>query len=211
MAYDKVVDSTVLNAGLTQIAGAIRAKTGTGGTLAFPSGFVSAIESLSGGATEPYIEETYDANGQLIDAVMHGYTQIRSNAFSYCGMLVSVSGISAITSIGNYAFSQCSNLALTSLPAGITSIGNNAFNSCVKLALTSMPSGISSIGSYSFSNCTGLTTITFEGTPQSIDSHAFSGSTKLTTINVPWAEGAVAGAPWGATNATINYNYTPEG
>ena len=212
MAYDKVVDSTVLNAGLTQIAGAIRAKTGTGGTLAFPSGFVSAIEGLSGGsATEPYIEETYDANGQLIDAVMHGYTSIRPYAFQHCSVLVSVSGISAITSIGNYAFSQCSNLALTSLPAGITSIGNNAFNSCVKLALTSMPSGISSIGSYSFSNCTGLTTITFEGTPQSIDSHAFSGSTKLTTINVPWAEGAVAGAPWGATNATINYNYTPEG
>ena len=49
MAYDKVVDSTVLNAGLTQIAGAIRAKTGTGGTLAFPSGFVSAIEGLSVG------------------------------------------------------------------------------------------------------------------------------------------------------------------
>ena len=212
MAYDKVVDSTVLNAGLTQIAGAIRAKTGTGGTLAFPSGFVSAIEGLSGGgATEPYIEETYDANGQLIDAVMHGYTSIRPYAFQHCSVLVSVSGISAITSIGNYAFSQCSKLALTSLPAGITSIGNNAFNSCVKLALTSMPAGITSIGSYSFSNCTGLTTITFEGTPQSIDSHAFSGSTKLTTINVPWAEGAVAGAPWGATNATINYNYTPEG
>ena len=212
MAYDKVVDSTVLNAGLTQIAGAIRAKTGTGGTLAFPSGFVSAIEGLSGGsATEPYIEETYDQNGNLIDAVMHGYTSIRPYAFQHCSVLVSVSGISAITSIGNYAFSQCSKLALTSLPAGITSIGNNAFNSCVKLALTSMPAGITSIGSYSFSNCTGLTTITFEGTPQSIDSHAFSGSTKLTTINVPWAEGAVAGAPWGATNATINYNYTPEG
>ena len=212
MAYDKVVDSTVLNAGLTQIASAIRAKTGTGGTLAFPSGFVSAIEGLPGGsATEPYIEETYDANGQLIDAVMHGYTSIRPYAFQHCSVLVSVSGISAITSIGKYAFSQCSNLALTSLPAGITSIGNNAFNSCGKLALTSMPAGITSIGNYSFSNCTGLTTITFEGTPQSIDSHAFSGSTKLTTINVPWAEGAVAGAPWGATNATINYNYTPEG
>ena len=123
MAYDKVVDSTVLENGLTQIADAIREKTGTGGTLAFPSGFVSAIEGLSGGsATEPYIEETYDANGQLIDAVMHGYTQIRSNAFAYCGGLVSVSGISAITSIGNYSFSQCSRLTSTSFPAAPTSI-----------------------------------------------------------------------------------------
>lgn len=49
MAYDKAVDSAVLNAGLTQIANAIRAKTGAGGTLAFPSGFVSAIEGLSSG------------------------------------------------------------------------------------------------------------------------------------------------------------------
>ena len=235
MAYDKVVDSTVLNAGLTQIASAIRAKTGTGGTLTFPSGFVSAIEGLSGGgATEPYIEETYDANGQLIDAVMHGYTQIRSNAFAYCGGLVSVSGISAITSIGysafqnctnlaltslpagltsisNYTFQNCSNLALTSLPAGITSISSSAFRDCSNLALTSIPAGITSIGNYTFQNCIGLTTITFEGTPQSINSYAFSGCTNLTTINVPWAEGAVENAPWGATNATINYNYTPEG
>ena len=212
MAYDKVVDSTVLNAGLTQIAGAIRAKTGTGSTLTFPSGFVSAIEGLSGGgATEPYIEETYDQNGQLIDAVMHGYTQIRSNAFAYCGGLVSVSGISAITSIGYSAFQNCSNLALTSLPAGITSISSSAFRDCVNLALTSLPAGITSIGNYTFQNCTGLTTITFEGTPQSINSSAFSGCANLTTINVPWAEGAVENAPWGATNATINYNYTPEG
>ena len=235
MAYDKVVDSTVLNAGLTQIAGAIRAKTGTGGTLAFPSGFISAIEGLSGGgATEPYIEETYDQNGNLIDAVMHGYTQIRSNAFAYCGGLVSVSGISAITSISNNAFQNCNklaltslpagltsigysafqncnNLALTSLPAGITSISNNAFQSCNNLALTSLPAGITSIGYDAFRNCTGLTTITFEGTPTLIRSDAFHGCTNLTTINVPWAEGAVANAPWGATHATINYNYTPEG
>ena len=230
MAYDKVVDSTVLNARLTQIANAIRAKTGTGGTLAFPSGFVSAIEGLSGGsATEPYIEETYDANGQLIDAVMHGYTSIRPYAFQHCSVLVSVSGISAITSIGYSAFQNCSNLALTSLPAGLTSIGYSAFSNCnnlaltslpagltsianytfqncSNLALTSLPAGITSIGNYTFQNCIGLTTITFEGTPESINSSAFSGCTNLTTINVPWAEGAVANAPWGATNATIHYN-----
>jgi hypothetical protein len=39
---------------------------------------------------------------------------------------------------------------------------------------------------------------------------AFSGCANITTINVPWAEGAVENAPWGATNATINYNYTGE-
>ena len=29
---------------------------------------------------------------------------------------------------------------------------------------------------------------------------------EVKTVNVPWAEGAVASAPWGA--ATVNYNYT---
>ena len=235
MAYDKVVDSTVLNAGLTQIAGAIRAKTGTGGTLAFPSGFVSAIEGLSGGgATEPYIEETFDQYGNLIDAVMHGYTSIRPYAFYQCTNLALISLPAGITSIGKNAFYNCYELALTSLPAGITSIdssvfyncyelaltslpagltsiGNYTFRNCYKLALTSLPAGLTSIGNYTFQNCAGLTTITFEGTPQLINSSAFSGCTNITTINVPWAEGAIANAPWGATNATINYNYTPEG
>ena len=40
-----------------------------------------------------------------------------------------------------------------------------------------------------------------------MDSTAFTGCDKLTTINVPWSEGEVANAPWGATNAVINYDY----
>ena len=43
-----------------------------------------------------------------------------------------------------------------------------------------------------------------------IEDYAFKNCTALTTINVPWSEGEVASAPWGATNATINYNYTGE-
>lgn len=49
--------------------------------------------------------------------------------------------------------------------------------------------------------------ITFTSKPTRMDSNAFQTS-KSITINVPWAEGEVANAPWGATNATINYNYT---
>lgn len=94
------------------------------------------------------------------------------------------------------------------LPAGLTSIGAYAFNNCKNLALTSLPAGLTSINSYAFRECAGLTSITFEGTPTSISSTAFYNCTNLATINVPWAEGAVSGAPWGATNATINYNYT---
>ena len=208
-----------------------------------------------GGATEPYIEETYDSNGNLVNANLVGYTKVRGYQFYNCQYLSSINFSSEITSIGIYAFSgcenlileslpskitsigyqafydcknlaltslpsgitsiegraftNCRNLALTSLPSGITSIKNSAFSNCKNLALTSLPSGITSIESNAFSNCTGLTSITFEGTPNSIgiDNNVFAGCTNLTTINVPWKENEVANAPWGATNATINYNY----
>lgn len=47
MAIDKAVDSAVLDAGLTTIADAIRAKSGESGKLAFPDGYAEAIQNLS--------------------------------------------------------------------------------------------------------------------------------------------------------------------
>ena len=143
------------------------------------------ISRFPAGATKPYIEEIYNSDGQLIDAKMYGYKAIRDGAFS-----------------------DCTNLALTTLPSGITNIGVGAFSNCTSLALTTLPSGITNIGDGAFSNCSSLVSLTFEGTPESIGGSAFYGCSNLTTINVPWAEGAVANAPWGATNATITYGYT---
>lgn len=144
-------------------------------------------KSTSGGAgaTEPYIEETYDADGNLIDVKMYGYTKVR-----------------------DYVFADCTSLAHVSLPEGLTSIGNSAFSGCTSLTFTSLPESLTSIGYRTFADCTSLASITFKGTPTTISSMAFNGCTNLTDIKVPWAEGAVSGAPWGATNATITYNYT---
>lgn len=49
MAYDKLVDSTQLDADLTSVANAIRTKGGTSADLAFPADFVTAIGNISGG------------------------------------------------------------------------------------------------------------------------------------------------------------------
>ena len=49
MAVDKLVDSTQLNADLTSVANAIRTKGGTSAQLAFPSGFVSAVQAIPTG------------------------------------------------------------------------------------------------------------------------------------------------------------------
>lgn len=63
MPYDKVVDSTQLNADLTSVANAIRTKGGTSGSLAFPSGFVNAIGDIptGGGGDSVIIQGVYIA------------------------------------------------------------------------------------------------------------------------------------------------------
>ena len=145
---------------------------------------VNVAES-GGGATEPYVEETYDSDGNLIGAKLYGHTKLRYMMFYNCDQLAHISLPDEITSIGVYSFGGCLNLVLTHLPAGLTNIDYAAFDSCFSIE-----------------------SLTFAGTPTFIDTSAFQGCNNLKTINVPWAEGAVEGAPWGATNATINYNHT---
>ena len=60
MALDKLVDSSQLDANLTSIANAIRAKGGTSAQLAFPAEFVSAIQAIScGGGDLEYETGTF--------------------------------------------------------------------------------------------------------------------------------------------------------
>lgn len=167
---------------LTALANAIRSKTNSTDAMT-PNEMQAIIEGLKI-ANEPYIEEVYDSNNKLIEARLIGSTTLRP-----------------------YAFYDSTYLTLIELPAGLTSIGDYAFCDCNNLALTELPEGLTSIGNCAFQYCYGLSEITFKGTPTSIKSRAFAGCTNLTILNVPWSEGVVANAPWGATNATINYDY----
>lgn len=65
MALDKVVDSAVLDAGMTAVADAIRAKAGTTEPLAWPDGFKAAIEAISGGGGTGL---AYDMGEFVLDA-----------------------------------------------------------------------------------------------------------------------------------------------
>ena len=115
-----------------------------------------------------------------------------------------------VTEIGYLAFANCTNLTSITLPESVTSIGDSAFAQCTKLTAIRISKNVETIGSDPFSGCSKLTTVTFEGTPLSINNNAFLNSNPK-TINVPWSEGEVAGAPWHANNATINYGYVEEG
>ena len=166
-----------------------------------------ALTELPSGIIKIYRDTFYDCENLALTKLPSGVTSIGERAFRGCTSLALTELPSGVTTIERATFYNCENLALTELPSGVTFIGEYAFNGCERLALTELPSGVTSISQFAFYNCTALKTITFKGIPSTISAYAFSGCTNLTAINVPWAEGAVANAPWGADNATINYNH----
>lgn len=90
---------------------------------------------------------------------------------------------------------------------GVTGAGAVVFyNSYPNLTEVIFPSTLTSIGNFAFYKCTGLTSVTIPGATTTISANAFQLCSNLKDINCGFAEGEVANAPWGATNATIHYN-----
>ena len=108
------------------------------------------------------------------------------------------------------AIANCTNLVNVNFYEGLTTIGTSVFSNCTKISHLTIPSTVKSIGLSAFTGCTNLKSITFLGTPETIGTTFTSVVLPVSTqrVNCPWPEGAVAGAPWGATNASIFYNYT---
>ena len=182
----------------------------------------------SGGGDADSLEGCFE--GSATEANLPNITSLKKYAFYDYRNLVNIN-MPKVTSIGLYAFYYCQALELTELPSGLIEIGVNAFEQCRKMTITEIPSGVTTIPMNCFSTCTAIphmklhsgikslndscfqscsamSTVTFEGKPSSIASTAFRYCANIKTINVPWGSGEVSGAPWGATNATINYNYT---
>ena len=70
MALDKVVDSAALDAEMTSVANAIRAKTGNTDMLAWPNGFLAAIAEITGGGGAGL---AYDMGEFVLDADTKGF------------------------------------------------------------------------------------------------------------------------------------------
>ena len=152
-------------------------------------------------------------------------TTVGDSAFDECSKLTSVN-IPMATTLGTYAISYCTNLTSVNIPMA-TTVGDSAFRSCRKLTTVNAPN-ITTLGSYAFYSCeklttinahnitsitgesvfynTGLTEFKFMTKPTSIHHNAFS-SSNITNIYCCFGEGEVANAPWGATKATIHYNW----
>lgn len=144
-------------------------------------------------------------DGSSNELTLVNITRLRDNALETNTYITKID-LPNVEEIGINAFYYCRTLVEVSMPK-IKVIGRTAFSLCSGLIITRLPNTLQEIGDNAFQSCSSLTNITFNGTPSVLSTTAFNNCTNITVINVPWAEGAIAGAPWGASNATINYNY----
>jgi hypothetical protein len=176
--------------------------------------YASAVVNVAGESSDDnyYNEFLAMVDGGTSDlniVIPASVTKIREYAFYNMSKLKSIS-MDSVTDIEQYAFGYNSAVKITELPPNLVNIKNNAFYWATACTFTRIPASVKTIGNGAFIGIGSKTaTWTFEGTPDSIGDNALS--TLTGTINVPWAEGEVANAPWGATTATINYNYTGGG
>lgn len=133
---------------------------------------------------------------------------IGTAAFNFCTSLEKFDIPPLVTTLESQTFSNCVKLKKITGIERMTSIGANCFDSCVLLEGTVvLNEAISELGQYVFRNCFSLEKVIFLGTPTgTLNTNAFQNCPKLKDIYVPWSEGEVANAPWGATKATIHYN-----
>lgn len=133
-------------------------------------------------------------------------TSIGDSAFASCRNLASIVIPDSVTTIGVCAFMYCDSLKSVVIPDSVTAIEPATFINCPNLASVTIGNSVVYIGEGAFGCCTSLESLVIPSSVTSIDANAFVQIYNLKDIYVPWAEGAVADAPWGATNATIHYN-----
>lgn len=92
MAVDKLVDSAQLDSDLEDVADAIRAKGGTSAQLAFPNGFISAIEAIpTGGGSVTTV--TFGDDAVFMCGYIIGYVD-GNGAFQHATELAVMSEVS---------------------------------------------------------------------------------------------------------------------
>ena len=190
----------------------------------------NAVQGLKdkGGNIKEFLEGNTSGEIDLSE-----FTYLRTGILSEFKNITRVIMPNNIKTIPNYSFYKCESLKDANIPYGVNEIGVQAFAFCSSFSDFFIPdtveiigvgafwgcgittlilTSVLSLGNSAFADCPSLTTVTFKSSPAEIPNQVFLGCDNLTTINVPWSIDSFcnANAPWGAVNATINYNYTGE-
>lgn len=181
MAFDKVIDSTQLDAAMSYTADRIRAKTGGTDQMAWDSakGFGDAVDAITGGGADRSIE----------DAII---TRSISGAYSN----------DRITTVGVCAFLGSQALTAIDLP-NVTQLKRNAFESCIHLQTINLPK-VTTFEREVFVN----TAIQQADFPlvTTMESGCFKMASKLTSANLPLVTALPADAFRNSTIQTADFS-----
>lgn len=216
MAVDKLVDSAQLDANLAAVANAIRTKGGTSASLAFPSGFVSAIDAIQTGGGGMTIDQFVDHNYPQ-GAIETSATEILTQTFRERKGITALSAPNC-TRLGGYGCYQCTELVTVSFPQLQTFVASNVFDGCTKLIGFVGPAlSNSNNTSATFARCTSFEY--FDAGPNFSNmatGNTFQNSTNLKTVVLRRTAGVVTiasstftGTPFasGGTGGTV---YVPQ-
>lgn len=180
MAVDKLVDSNQLDANLTSVANAIRAKGGTSDSLVFPAGFIDAIDAIPTGGGGDYVASDWFDMAKPTGAVSFSGNSFNNSAIRERTGITSVS-IPNVTTIAS-SFYGCTELTSVYAPLLGTVTGADAFRS-TKIEYAVFPS-LKRINSNGFLLNTSLKAADFGGEAEGIGLGAsvFSGCTQMNLL-----------------------------
>lgn len=146
---------------LTAVANAIRTKGGTSASLAFPTGFVNAIDAIptGGGGGEAEVAELIERSATTIEN--DEATSVGASAFYSYTALTSVK-LPNVKTIGTSAFQLCNGLTTVVFPTINYRVDGSAFRQCSNLTAADFYSP-SSLGAQTFYSCTRFTTLVLRG------------------------------------------------
>ena len=127
--------------------------------------------------------------------------ELNSGAFTNCTNLVNLT-ITAVKKIMTSAFYN-TGIASAEVPSSCTFINTGAFGKC--LNLTTITIDAADINDHIVSSSSALETIELLSHVSTMHGSAFEGAPSGMTINIHKSQDTIAGSPWGATNATINW------
>lgn len=186
MSLDKLVDSSQLDTDLTSVANAIRTKGGTSAQLAFPAGFVSAVQAIPTGTTPTGTKQiSITANGTTTeDVTNYASAEITVNVpvgwtSENVAKNLAPSGRVELTYHGNIEVYALSGKPITELFAPNTRLQTSALAYCPQLQ-TAVIGGIGAAGQ--FNECSNLRAADFTGKYGGGINGTFNKCTNLTVL-----------------------------
>lgn len=166
-------------------------------------------KELFGGYFSLFKNNNANANGGFYVALKTVYLpKMRTfpiDIFYYCRDLKNIYGdFTNVYKVSTNAFFGCSSLTDLPYMENVEVLENNCFAKCTALSRFPYLPKLYKINKDIITE-TAITDVKIYNTIDSFDSVAFRNSNVI-DIYVPWSEGEVNNAPWGATNATIHYN-----